>query len=128
MVELLLPKAVILQRIIARMENDFTRRRIDEHVAILHELEFTRSKNGLVQTHFGTYRAIAAVHLMRFEIGKLDLVLDCSTMTIGIVPDFLLSHERYACLRIGYEHAAGTARTNSVDGYSCDSEETCQVG
>lgn len=42
--------------------------------------------------HFSTDGAITAVYLVRVEVWELDLVFDCSAVTIGIVPDFLLGH------------------------------------
>ena len=47
--------------------------RVDEEVAIL-----------------GAYRAVAAVHLMGFEVRKLDLVFAGSAVAIGLIPDLAL--------------------------------------
>ena len=55
------------------MPFDLIRRRINEEVAVL-----------------GAYRTIAAVDLMCFEIRKLDPVLDCSAVAIGLIPDLAL--------------------------------------
>ncbi len=42
-------------------------------------------------TDFGADGAVAAVDLVGVKVWKMDLVLDCSAMTIGIIPDFVPS-------------------------------------